>query len=131
MILVHSIHSNTHKKECIKKLIPLFLIIMTQVLQVNLIIFNHFPLLLIVLSIVVYAFVSAKFIIMNMSKSEFHVFDFDVLCYFITIVICCVTNDIVLSGYALIIYSIFLVSKYIRFMFSVINQIMNHLEISF
>ena len=68
---------------------------------------------------------------MNMSNSEFHIFDIDVLCYFITIIVCFITNDVILSGYALIIFSVYLISKYIRFMFSVINQIMNHLKIDF
>lgn len=84
-----------------------------------------------IIGIFVYAFISAKFIVCNMSKSEFAIFDVDVFSYFLTVIICWVTNDVLLSGYALIIYSIVLVFKYIRFMFSVINQILDYFNISF
>lgn len=84
-----------------------------------------------IVSIILYSFISAKFIIMNMSKSEYEIIDEDVTIYFLLTIMCFFINDVSIVGFLFSIYGMYIILRYMKFIISVINQIMKHLKITF
>ena len=129
-MLVYEIHKKTGKNH-IYKLFPVALIIQAELIQVNLEFYQYYTLPLLLVSILLYGLVSSKFITMNISKSNFLSLDTDVFYYFMSVIFCCIVNDFVYVGWALLSFFIFLKFKYVNYVFSVTLQIMKHLNIRF
>jgi hypothetical protein len=127
LILVNDIHCK-YGKSHICKLLPLFLIIIAELIQINLEFYEKYSLPCLINGVLLYGLISSKFIMMNMSKSEFNYKDLDVLYYLVCVLFSFYFEDFVYVGFIYLFFFIFLKLKYLQFVISVTFQIIQHFK---
>jgi hypothetical protein len=133
--LFHIISANIKSKEdFMKKFYPIFsalVLTVAELLCLKLHIFKEYTLLIIILNGLFFAFMTSRLILCTMAKKQIERFTYDNLIYLLSIVVCIYSNDYFVEIVILSLNAIYISVKYFKFMYRIINDLLNYLNISF